>query len=140
MALGTVALADRRILGNRNPNTAAIPANRFLAIEGVSLVERPRAKLFFRVGAAGTHTTIVVTVEASFDGAAWYGLQFGSPLTQGQLLVPFTIDANGITVPVAVGLAGVVLEVPGGVSYYRVGLAGDGADGNGDVGLLLTRE
>lgn len=133
---GTVAPADRRVLGDRNPYRSAIPDNRFVELDGASLNESPRAVALVRATDAGAHSNLIATFEGSLDGAGWYALHRGISDLEGAL----TVDVNGVTIPVAAALAGLVLPLPGTFPYYRIGLAGDGvAGGVGEVGLMLFR-
>lgn len=131
---GTVPAAERRVVGGTKP--AAVAEDRFFQSDSM-IQERLQVALLIKILTAGAHATFTSTIEGSFDGATWFGLQFSiAPLTG------LTIDANGVTFSAAIGLSGVALKCLGGFNFYRVGLAGDNVAANGTAifGLLATRE
>lgn len=130
---GTVALANKFVIGSRNPNTAA--ASGFLSADD-KIQERYIADLLVLVTSAGTHANITATLEGSMDGVGWFGLQY----LLGAVPPGFTISAAGLVVPVAAAIAGYTLRFGARFPYYRIGLAGDAAAGGaGEVGLTLSR-
>lgn len=130
---GTVPSAQKYVIAATKPSGVA--DNRFLQTDD-KLLERVKALLLLKVTDAGAHTTFTVSIEGSFDGLLWFGLQMAIPAVTG-----LTQNGNGLSVAAAIATAGIALSIPGGFKFYRIGVAGDAvADGSGYVGLTAYRE
>lgn len=132
LVAGAVPVAERYVFGPRQPTGVA--DNRFRSMP--DLVLYPHAVVGVKVTNAGTHASFRVTLEASVDGVTWGQIHYSAPA-----VATFTVDKDGILFAADVGTRGFFLPLSwqSRFPFWRLGLAGTGANGAGEVSVQLAR-
>jgi hypothetical protein len=131
---GAVPIANRYVIGQRNPDPTNITGAQFQPIT-TPPEERLIAEVLAKALTSGTHANLTLSIEGAFDGVTWYGLQY----MIDAIALPGPPVPAGLIFPIASFQPGFVLRLRGGWPFYRIGLAGDGAGGTAEIGVRLIR-